>query len=181
MSKPSINDSVSSNYRNSKETNYQFGGRAATLLGLLGRWKKLHDLYGDDVKRMETMFGFSSPVSIYRCSIVPPSGDDSAGSISITIGGIGPRAYYRGCFPRRVIRPGGDGRKCDRSDRAVRLRVNGCRSGKYREAESSPSLRSIAVAAIARDPTRFLASCAVDALVHGGTAKTRVGFTDVTR
>lgn len=98
--------------------------------------------------------------------LVPSSGDGSAGkeadrySVSITASGIGPRAYYReegrGYFPRRVIRPlSGDDHKCDRSDRAVRLRLNGCRSGKYREVESSPSLRSIAAAAIARDPTRF--------------------------
>lgn len=82
---------------------------------------------------------------------VPPSGDDSAGKeadryrlLSAELDRV--HITGRGCFPRRVIRPGGDGRKCNRPDRAVRLRLNGCRSGKYREAESSPSLRSIAVA-----------------------------------
>jgi len=112
---------------------------------------------GDDVKRMETIFGFSLfyiiVLSFRRAATIRPERKQ--------IGIDYCRRNWTACvlpgsvFRDAVIRSGGDDRKRDRSDRAIRSRLNGCRSGKYREAESSPSLRSIAVAAIARDSRKL--------------------------
>jgi len=133
-------------------------------------------------ERMETMFGIS--LFLYIAVFSSPSGDVSAGKEAARYRFLSteliPRAYYCGCFSRHIIRPGEDDRKRDHSDRTVRLQLNGCRSRKYREAESSPSLWSIAVAAIARDSTwssrklhrRFLY------IRGGGIAGIRVVFGD---